>query len=401
MGLPRIVTHPKDKGEDRKLIYIRYTYQGKIIYFSAGINTKEKDLMRDKKGRIKEEIFKADAPNLIRNRKSIRHQKTAIQDAIDSLEQPTVSEVKRVYKGESPTRASVVTFFEYFDRWKDRHKNEYSKDYLRKVDSVKVTVKEFNPKLTFDFNQNDLTGYTNYLIGKGLLNSTVRSHAKFIKLNLKESFIEGLHTNRFFEEIRQRTPERSQPFWLTWDEVKLLEEFTHFDDGHNKVKDLFVLNCYLGLRDSDFRKVLEENIQEMEGVKVVQISTTKDKELIPVPISKRADKILQKYNYTLPTYSQQKINEYIKMVAKAAGIKGDFKEVKHSGREQIEVVKPRWKCVTTHTARRTFARYWADSGKDINMLSKFLGHSSPHITMQYIGYDFREIHAEMLDLFDG
>ena len=89
------------------------------------------------------------------------------------------------------------------------------------------------------------------------------------------------------------------------------------------------------------------------------------------------------------------------MVAKAAGIKGDFKEVKHSGREQIEVVKPRWKCVTTHTARRTFARYWADSGKDINMLSKFLGHSSPHITMQYIGYDFREIHAEMLDLFDG
>jgi len=55
--------------------------------------------------------------------------------------------------------------------------------------------------------------------------------------------------------------------------------------------------------------------------------------------------------------------------------------------------------ITTHTARKSFARNWIEKGGDITKLSKYLGHSSTTITLHYIGYENAEIDQELLKVF--
>jgi site-specific recombinase XerD len=78
--------------------------------------------------------------------------------------------------------------------------------------------------------------------------------------------------------------------------------------------------------------------------------------------------ILDKYNYQLPIMSNQKYNEYIKVLAVMAGIN-----------------KP----VSSHWARHTGATMLLNSGVGMEVVSKVLGHSTTRIT--------RQIYAKLLD----
>ena len=55
----------------------------------------------------------------------------------------------------------------------------------------------------------------------------------------------------------------------------------------------------------------------------------------------------------------------------------------------VELV-PKWKKVTTHTARKSFGRRWMDTIGDIESLSQYLGHSSSAVTRHYIGWQLEE-----------
>ena len=82
----------------------------------------------------------------------------------------------------------------------------------------------------------------------------------------------------------------------------------------------------------------------------------------------QALEILERYGGTLPMISNQKYNNYIKMIAVMAGIN-----------------KP----VSTHWARHTGATLLLNSGVDMEVVSRVLGHSSTRMT--------RMIYAKMLD----
>jgi site-specific recombinase XerD len=78
--------------------------------------------------------------------------------------------------------------------------------------------------------------------------------------------------------------------------------------------------------------------------------------------------ILERYNFHLPIMSNQKYNEYIKVLAVMAGIN-----------------KP----VSSHWARHTGATMLLNSGVGMEVVSKVLGHSTTRIT--------RQIYAKLLD----
>lgn len=83
---------------------------------------------------------------------------------------------------------------------------------------------------------------------------------------------------------------------------------------------------------------------------------------------KPAMEILAKYGYALPIISNVKYNEYLKVVAQAAGID-----------------KP----ISTHWARHTGATLLLNEGIDMRIVSKICGHSSTRITEM--------IYAKLLD----
>ncbi len=97
-----------------------------------------------------------------------------------------------------------------------------------------------------------------------------------------------------------------------------------------------------------------ENSKNIEYNSYVFLSRKKSKEGKPQPISRVA--------------AWQSINKYCKM----AGIEQN---------------------VGTHTLRKTFGYHQYKNGTDIAMLQKMLNHSSPQVTLRYIGIEREKLNA--------
>lgn len=71
------------------------------------------------------------------------------------------------------------------------------------------------------------------------------------------------------------------------------------------MRDLFVLNCNIGQRFSDFiSKVNRDTIHVNEnGIEVVELIQDKRNHKVIVPITPQAKELLMKYDYKLPKYT--------------------------------------------------------------------------------------------------
>lgn len=75
-----------------------------------------------------------------------------------------------------------------------------------------------------------------------------------------------------------------------------------------------------------------------------------------------AKAILEKYDYELPVISNQKYNDYLKVIMYRLGIN---------------------KNVTTHSGRHTFATYLINKGISIEVIPKIMGHTNVKQSQAY------------------
>ena len=141
----------------------------------------------------------------------------------------------------------------------------------------------------------------------------------------------------------------------------------------DRVRDLFVIGCYTGLRFSDFSQLKKENI--INGNFVITPQKTNDK--VIVPIHSIVYTILDKYSYSLPeAISKQNFNLYIKEIAKLAGLC-----------ESVIINKISVnKCdnLSAHTARRSFATNLFLKGFPAINIMQITGHKTETAFMKYI-----------------
>ncbi|WP_169337680.1 site-specific integrase [Segetibacter koreensis] len=148
-----------------------------------------------------------------------------------------------------------------------------------------------------------------------------------------------------------------------------------------RVRDLFIFGCYVGLRFQDYSAIKEENIIEVEGDKFIKVLTKKTKELVIIPCSPVVLDIFKKYgentNKLPASVSNQNFNEYIKEACKKAGLldKGHLLD---------EPEKETWECVSSHTARRSFATNYYLEGFPTIDLMKITGHRTEKAFLTYI-----------------
>ena len=83
-----------------------------------------------------------------------------------------------------------------------------------------------------------------------------------------------------------------------------------------RVRDVFLLGCYTGMRYSDFKRVRASNVTN----NLITIREVKDKtKTLEIPMTDKIRAILNKYNLELPVISEQKFREYLKEIFKIAG----------------------------------------------------------------------------------
>jgi integrase len=120
---------------------------------------------------------------------------------------------------------------------------------------------------------------------------------------------------------------------------------------------------------TDLKAFKASNITEVKGMKVYLGKRAKTGQTFTIPLLQEALDILKKYRNKLPIISNVKYNEYLKVVAQAAGID-----------------KP----ISSHWARHTGATLLLNEGGfDLKIVAKILGHSTIRITEQ--------VYAKLLD----
>ena len=180
--------------------------------------------------------------------------------------------------------------------------------------------------------------------------------------------------------------EKVQREFLVKDElIRIIEKEIQID-RLDRIRDLFVFQCFTGLSFSDLKALTADNIQiGIDGKKWIHTQRTKNGNQVRLPLLDQAKAILDKYTHwtqtddkLLPVPSNQKMNAYLKEIATITGIK---------------------KSLTTHCARHTFATtVTLESGVSIEAVSKMLGHTKLQTTQVYAKILDTRVSEEMSDL---
>jgi integrase len=171
-----------------------------------------------------------------------------------------------------------------------------------------------------------------------------------------------------------------------------------------RVRDNFVVACYTALRWGNW-SISKHNIIEMKRGDSIQTMlkvpiSIKTNDVIYIPLHPVAKNILEKYNYELPVISNQKSNKYLKILADKANLHQLTTLKKSVGGKIVELTKPFYKWVTTHTARRTFVTIGLfEMTIPSALLMKITGHKTEKQLFEYARITSQEAAFELSKYF--
>ena len=229
-----------------------------------------------------------------------------------------------------------------------------------------------------------------FITGKVAGNSAV-TYLAIIKAFLSRYADEGIVPckNPAKELKAKRVP--SQNVYLTEEEIERIEKYSPKNDCERDVKAAFLIECYLGARQSDVVDITSNNI--IDG-RIVYVSKKTHVEC-SVPIHKN----LMKYLRYKPKKCRDKAvyNRTIQRICRIVGITAEIQIFYHGKLQK----KQKCDFVGSHTARRSFCSNLARRGVDIYTIAALAGHNQ-NITMtqRYIIPDVDTLSKEAMSFFN-
>lgn len=193
---------------------------------------------------------------------------------------------------------------------------------------------------------------------------------------------------------------RKQQISLTPDEVSHIYHFNvdsiqrrpQFINTMRKVRDTFVLGCQLGQRYSDLKRINRDCFERNIFSIVQQKTGNKARVDIDRMAADKATayRLLEKYDYQCPLAIDTSVfDKYLKELLRYIG--GEFFEtIKYERKvnSMVETVStPKWKMISSHTCRRTFATINILRGIPDAEIRRGTGHTSGTSFERYICYN--------------
>lgn len=266
--------------------------------------------------------------------------------------------LKDVRNFDNPKRNSFIEFMRQELARKNMAMNsvKFHNVLIRKVEDSKVFT-------LFS----DLT-YSNIIRFDAYLKSTISSSGYIHKCHstihsyIKESIKQGFQKEDPYIKFKLPPKKYKDPVFLDENEIQNIIAYKPDIERLEKVKDLFLFQVFTGLAYIDMQNFSREYIVCTGEDKIIRSTRLKTDETNISWFLPEAEEIAEKYNYDLPKISNQKYNDYLKLLATGAGIK---------------------KNLTTHVARHTYATYLLNKGVSLEVVSKAMGHSSVKMTQHY------------------
>lgn len=250
---------------------------------------------------------------------------------------------------------------------------EVEKETIQKYNVVFLKFKEFQLKYKVKYKLADLNNdfyslFISYLRNHDkLYDNTLHRYFNFFKSCLLWIEKKGYKLNTDYKNYSIKKHETNDVH-LTEEELKLLEE-VELTGSKLRARDLFLIGAYTGQRFSDYSMFEKADVRE--GAIVKKAKKTKITSFIP--LHKKLNALLNKYNWILPKISSQKFNVKIQEVCKELKINDSIKKVSYMGNIKKEEIFPKWKLIGSHTARRTFITLMSERGMADHQLMQIAG----------------------------
>ena len=309
-----------------------------------------------------------------------------IKKAFNALHKP-IEEVK-------PRKSTPNAFYKVFDEFvRDcGRQNDWTDSTYEKFAAVKNHLMNFRDGLTFDFfDEKGLNDYVTYLREvREIRNSTIGKQLSFLKWFLRWAFKKGLHQNNAYDSYKPKLKSTQKKIiFLTWEELNKLREFEipAAKQALDRVRDVFLFQCFTGLRYSDVFNLRRSDIKGDH----IEVTTVKTSDSLIIELNNHSKAILDKYkdvafedDKVLPVITNQKMNDYLKELAELAGIDEPVRQTYYRGNERIDEVTPKYALLGTHAGRRTFICNALALGIPPQVVMKWTGHSDYKAMKPYI-----------------
>ena len=264
----------------------------------------------------------------------------------------------KYWNDDSGRTTSVIEFM-----LDELRRNDPSMDVVEYHSSLITRLTEFGKIKTFS----DIT-YENVVDFDAYLRRTIKSQPTLYRRHttlhryVKEAINRGLHNYDPYLSFKLKKGKSKDPVFLLESELDEIKKYKPTSERLARVKDLFIFQCFTGMAYTDVCSFSKGDIYEAEGKKVIRSSRNKTDESFITLLLPEAEAIAEKYGYDLPKISNQKYNDYLKLLGAGAEID---------------------KALTSHVARHTFATYLLNKGVPIETVSRALGHSTLGMTQHY------------------
>ena len=309
-----------------------------------------------------------------------------IKEVFNALHKP-IEEVKQ-------RKSTPNAFYKAFDEFvRDcGQQNDWTDSTYEKFAAVKNHLMNFRDGLTFDFfDEKGLNDYVTYLRDvKEMRNSTIGKQLSYLKWFLRWAFKKGLHQNNAYDSYKPKLKSTQKKIiFLTWEELNKLREFEipAAKQALDRVRDVFLFQCFTGLRYSDVFNLRRSDIKGDH----IEVTTVKTSDSLIIELNNHSKAILEKYkdvafedDKVLPVITNQKMNDYLKELAELAGIDEPVRQTYYRGNERIDEVTPKYALLGTHAGRRTFICNALALGIPPQVVMKWTGHSDYKAMKPYI-----------------
>jgi integrase len=250
-----------------------------------------------------------------------------------------------------------------------------------------------NEKITFScFDFNFYEAFVNFLshdyiqmrkknVVRGLklssIGCTIKQLRIFLRDRMRRKIIVPIDLSDF-----KILDEETDAIYLSVKEIRTIYNLNLSEYPHlARFRDLFVLGSFTGLRFSDFSNIKPEDIRNGMLYK----KQGKSDHWVVIPLRPEAFEILiNRFKKIVPKVSNPELNRHIKEVGRLASISIPIKASYRKGNKNIEVIKPKYAWITTHTCRRSFCTNEFLAGTPPELIMKISGHKSLKDFYKYI-----------------
>jgi integrase len=254
-------------------------------------------------------------------------------------------------------------------------------DLIDKLNNLKKRVEDYSPKAKYSgINQEWINRFINHL-QDFQQPSTIHRTFKFLKQVLNHYHSEGIIDDRF-KKLSYPKPFTQRQMVFTEEEIRMILDHTPSRRYLQRVKDLALIQMFTGLRYSDAVKINLSNIYNNQ----LNITTQKTNQIISIPLHNALKALLESYQYDLSELriSNQKYNDYLKILIKESGVNSMFEVIRFENGVKKVYQEYKYDLVSSHTFRRTFITNAVLKGISLHVIQSITGHTTLKQLSQYV-----------------